>query len=593
MPESSAEQFRNGLISPGIKQRALDLPILDIHTRLLYPFSFSRSSVAAATEKLQTLNFKGRPIWEAFDSASVRNEFYTTESHNAVLRETFGPPGNSRYLSIRPGTGNSMFSRWLTLTAKGNHCGLKVEFVQPKPGVELFLSEFGVGVLSLTFRLDVQQFSNATIEDSLIFNYRMSQLRPWMETPLQIPHPQADAEKWVSIPPDQRKNIPAAPDRATDIEERLNAPGGEYPASELVGFLLSPLQEDHEYRSDCGQFGVYTVVRLGCDIDFADQDNQLLLSPSLSSLAQVEEHIHAGCIPGEPGVVNAVLNRNHWAGIGCLGAVHLVSDQPGDIAFNEERLQRSRDRYFMPFLFAYLQRLAIQRASDIVGTTIQVTPERQLDSCAAELRGVMRDMIQFNALGYLAEVSRREVINRYYRLVQEGLQVDRTWRLTSEAIANLDAVCRTAHQEEQLRRTVETLDQQKDVLEESKELHAKVEWVEVFIVAVYFAELIHIVGYALPFQHSFVGWSALICSFGALTTALVILRPWRSLRLKGLWTLLIIGFVTIVTFLALGYTRYRSSESEQTNTHSPTQQMHQQDSDEQEKPQAQGETPGR
>ena len=210
----------------------------------------------------------------------------------------------------------------------------------------------------------------------------------------------------------------------------------------------------------------------------------------------------------------------------------------------------------------------------------------------AELRGVMRDMIQFNALGYLAEVSRREVINRYYRLVQEGLQVDRTWRLTSEAIANLDAVCRTAHQEEQLRRTVETLDQQKDVLEESKELHAKVEWVEVFIVAVYFAELIHIVGYALPFQHSFVGWSALICSFGAMTTALVVLRPWRSLRLRGLWTLLLVGLLTITAFLALGYTRYRSSESEQINTHSQPQQMHQQDSDEQATPQAQGESPG-
>jgi hypothetical protein len=579
MPDSTAEQMRKGLASPGVKEDALALPILDIHTRLLYPFSFSRRSVAATVDKLHTLNFKGRSIWEAFDSGSIRNEFYTTESHNAVLREMFGPPGNSRYLSIKPGTGNSMFSQWLTLVEKDNHLGWKVEFVQPKPGVELFLTEFGVGVLSLTFRLDVQPPSNATIEDALIFNYRLSQLRPWMEPTLQIPHPQSDTKRWAAIPPDQRKNIPAAPDRASGLEERLNAPGGEYTVSELVGFLLSPLCEDHEYHADGGQLAVYTVVRLGPDIDFAEQKERMLLSPSLSGLTQVEEHIHAGSLPGEPGVVNAVLNRNHWAGIGCLGAAHVVSDQPGDIAFNEERLQRSRDRYFQPFLFAYLQRLTIRRAGDIVGTTIEGTPESQLDSSAAPLRGVLTDMIQFNALGYLPEVSRREVINRYYRLAQKGLQVDRAWQLTSAAISNLDAACRTAQREEQLQRTVETLDQQKNVLEESRELHAKVEWVEVFIVAVYFAELIHIVGGALPFQHSFVGWSALICSFGAMTTALIILRPWRSLRLKGLWTLLIVALFTIIAFLTLGYTRYRSIESDQGSSHSQPLQIQQSSDD--------------
>ena len=544
------------------KSQPATVSLVDVHTRFLYPFSFSRRNVASAVECLQKLEFKGgRRVWTLCDLESVHNEYYTTEALESSLKSIFGPKGAGRYLAVPPETANSMFSRKLVLPQKNSYPSQLIQFVQPKPAAEVFLSPFGVGVLSLTFKLDFEQQTAATVNDALMFNYRLSQLRDWMTTALRIPHPSDDSNKWASIPLDQQAKIPASPASESELKDRLNVPGGEYLTSELVGYLLKPLSSDIEFRAGTAQFNVYTVVRLDKQVDFAHETTRRLLSPALSGLAQVEEHIHAGSIPGEPGIVNEILNRHHWAGLGCLGAVHLVSDQEGDVAFNEERLQRSRDRYFIPYLSAYMQRLAVQRASDIVGHTIQQPSANNLEACAPEFRKVLRDLIEFNAVTYLPEVSRREVLNRYYRLAQNGLQVQRAWEMTSESIANLEAACRVLQQERQLWESAALLEKQNDILTESKDLHAKVEWVEVFIVAVYFAELVHIVGGSL-FEHSYVGWSALIGSTGAMTLALLVLRPWHSLPLKGLKLVGLIAFLAMTLFLVVGVLKFPQAHRE-------------------------------
>lgn len=532
-----------------------------VHTRLLYPFYFTRRAVAEASQALASARFEGRTVWNVLGTNDVTSEYYTSEFHEATRANLFGAPPVGRYLKVPDDTAHALFGRRLEVRRKGSSAVLPIRFV-PGFSAEAFLSPFGVGVLCLTVMLDTDALASeaygnesANTNHALLLNYRMSQLQEYMQSNLRVPHPQDDAAKWSRIPEAERTKIPHAPKSDVPFAQRINVPGAEYVLDDVVKYLLDPLRGNAEYKSQQMQFSVYTVVRFPQDVDVLAKPAHDSLGRILAGLAQVEEQTHAGAVPGQPTIEQELLNRNHWAGIGCLGAAHLVVDQPGNVAFNEERLQRSRDRYFVAYLTSYMQRLAIKRTSDVVGSAMQATAPGEFDSCAPEFRRVLRDMIEFNSLSYLSEVSSREAINRYYRLARAGLQVPDAWDRVNQNIFSLDAACRTAQNETLARQHAEDTRTSRETLEESKELHAKVEWVEILILAVYAAEMFHIAGEIFHFPHLLVGTFTLGGSLLAMLVAFFLLRPDHHFRIRGLPLAVVGGLLLMAGYLSIGFDR--------------------------------------
>jgi hypothetical protein len=591
-----AKKFEKSEFPAGIYTNVLDQPhfaVQESYTRLVYPFTFQRRQTEALVEHLLEQTFLGHCIWEALDAEALqageasrdgnksKGEYYRTETHEAALNSIFGrgSPGGSevtdrRYVRMQPSVANSMFPRHMAMW--NNDRFFPFQFTQPLP-VEIFLSPFGVGALNFTVELDCRPLldrpSSMQIFMSeqyvVMFNYRLSQLHGWAAPALRIAHPSDDQEKWNNIPDHLKANIPEAPDQDAPFLQRLNAPGGVYQLPELIEFLLKPVLKDREisvednleFAAKHKPLSVYSVVRFGPEVDFTNDDSGTL-GRMLSALAQIEEHSHAGSVPGKVPIPNELLNKNHWAAVSALGAAHLLSDQSDDLPFNVERARRARDRYFLAYMAAFLQKHTIRNAGDRVGRAMAAAAERKpgkechedpnLAACA-EFNVVAKDMIEFNAVAYLPEISHREAINRYYRLAQDGMQLSQTWLRTNESIATLDKVCRNANEEAVLQNQTALLNSQRDLLGESVSLQAKVEWVEVLIVGLYIAELVHALGENFEFVHPYRGVLALTFSVAAMVLTYRLLEPEEHVELPRLkWALVTTG-LGLVLFLILGW----------------------------------------
>jgi hypothetical protein len=163
-------------------------------------------------------------------------------------------------------------------------------------------------------------------DDALDFNYRLSQKREKTAAMLRIPHPSEDQDKWDRLPPGQRAKILEAPTADAQIEDRLGKHGGSFTLHELAQEFLRPLQL-YNFRAVQDKFSVYTVARVGDEIDFDHPEARSKVSPFLSAFAQLEEPGHASALVDSISVTNAFLNRKHWVGIGLLSAANIVADQ--------------------------------------------------------------------------------------------------------------------------------------------------------------------------------------------------------------------------------------------------------------------------
>jgi hypothetical protein len=116
------------------------------------------------------------------------------------------------------------------------------------PGIELFISPYGVGVLSLTLRVgdkllaDGNPYTRAPLEpgDVQQFNYRAAQMRLATQPGLLLPHPN---DHPFNPPPTgpAAANISPAPTADAPFNERLGILGGVITLDELQTLLLSPL----------------------------------------------------------------------------------------------------------------------------------------------------------------------------------------------------------------------------------------------------------------------------------------------------------------------------------------------------------------
>jgi len=528
----------------------------ELQTRFLYPFYFKWQAEEEAAQALSCLMVHRQPnadnspqepmpVWQCVRRHELEacsqpqthtqcvqpHEFYQEEMLQHVVAFLFPKPGDRgcAYLKLSDPVANRWFSKTEVLLPRD--VKIPVRLVE-KVGIELFLSHYGVGVLSIALTPQTP----LTLDQAKEFNYRLSQDRRKVVAYLQTPH----APKYNGQP------LPAE----APLEDRVGVPGESFTLNALRDRLLSPLiaaKPTFGFEPVQNQFAIYTVARFGEDVDFENSDTRTALAPFLSALTQVEEPSHAGAPPDMLGGKHLILNRKHWASVGLLGTAHIVADQSGDVSYNSARVLRVFSKYCIAYLVALLQRLTLQRTIREAGPLIFANDPQQL----ADLRN---HLLRFAINGYFTQISTRESIHQYYRLSQAGLDVPDTFQAARQAIADLDAEYDIERQIEVAKNTADHVSAtqilQKEVMQNVKQtkiiqdrmawylevmqdIQVKVEWIEVGLISVYFTHLAEMIlqeAFSGPDKNFFfwrgVNWVLILVALLSATIAALFLRPW-------------------------------------------------------------------
>ena len=487
----------------------------DFQTRFLYPFVLDRWNKGAlkalCEAKFGTRSGQSRDLW-----CSQPHPVYRDELLNHVTAFLFPDPSAPSpvpncpeaeaqgccYLRVADEVAHKWFHG--TEIPLSGGATMPVDVVAGV-GIELFLSPQGIGVLSLALRPAKEGLSH---DEAIDFNYRIAQFRRRQYARFHKKH-RSEQPGYDKLSPDQKAAIPPPPEESTPLVDRLGVAGGSFDLLELIEHLLGPLESYGlpPVRKHFEEFLVYTVARFGPEVDFADKSIRDLLAPDLAKLAQVEEPAHSGTSPELLSVPNEVLNRRHWAAVGLLGAAHLVADQPpqqmGDrareVGFNEQKVSIVRDKYFIPYLIALLQRLVLNRAIEEAGRIVRegdtAAPGRATsdedgrngqegDDITPRLSTLRKELLEFGVGGHFTQVSTRHALHRFYQLARNGLDIPAAWEEVRRAIADLDAQATAENQARLTRNAKKDLDV---ITRVQNFLHL----IEYFLVSVYHAHLWH------------------------------------------------------------------------------------------------------
>lgn len=491
---------------------ALPLRAGSAQTRLLLPFLFERRAADRAAEALA-----GAP-------AGIARGLWTREPPRKLYRYRLEMTGHlDRFLFSHGEKGavegaylhasGERIKRWLG--ALDVELGTRVARVglTPSPGAEIFLTAHGAGVLSLTFDLG----RDVDLDEVLELNRRLSILtRPGERAP------------WLSAPwPDGAEPAAAPPDHHAStipLGDRLGKPGARFSMAELLAALLeplravgiSPIQES---------LSAYAVVALPHGLEVGAAENRPWTGPFLAALAQVHSTFRPSREAGKLGVPNLFPAPHHWAAASLQGAGHLLPDREGH-ATGEDTVAEARDRYFVPYLTALLQRCAIKKAAE--EATDMVVREDVNREAVSRLRS---DVLAFALAGALPEVSVRYSLHRYYRMCQKAVDLDRNLEQVRSALGDLEAQLSGKAQ-------VQIAEAQRDIAQKAHEsqesghrIHMSLVWIEVFIVVAYAAELVKFFVLELPhIENPNLRWAAGVLSIGTGIVALLVLRPWDHKR---------------------------------------------------------------
>lgn len=504
------------------------------HSRFLYPFWLERDSVNATLASLQQLKFSSRnnnkQIWEQVDTPSG---VYRQEMLERVTQFLFfSNVGSCSYLRVNKEVANIWFGKEVIELKSGSDSlvtQLKTE--DKSGGIELFLSHFGVGILSIT--LSASQFENYNTLKQ--FNYRLSQGREQLAPQLALAYPQ--------------NNPHAPPPPATDapLTDRLGKRGGVFNLIELREFLLSPLPNLRVLQK---QFSVYTVVHFDKQVDFSQAEIRDELQPLLAALTHVEEANH----PGSLELVNQVLNPCHWAAVGTLGMANLTAEQKPMQKFN--RVSSVLNKYFIPYLSSYLQRLILQRILNEASIVVQ---QKGTVKNQTELQQLHNDTLDFTVTGYFTEISSREVLNQVYRLVQQGLRVPASFEMVQNTLHRIDVNNNSLSQKEMSQNLQAVAKEMNHNVNTVMEMHRKMEWLEVFFVSFYAMQLSQILSSSFRFAEIYSSWSVVSWPFIAGFMAFLGLQPHRQKENKFdiYWPFLLL-VIMIIAWFAVGYYFFQS-----------------------------------
>ena len=383
--------------------------VQQLHTRFLWPFLIDRDQFDRLEAMLGSAWMRQQP------PHLYRDELL--EQAQKFLRDSMAYFRFADAASLFPQALTAKLSNGVTVPVK----------IPSGGGVELFVTREGVCVLSIA--LSVAGVPTQTMVD---FNYRLARKSLAPAAMLHVMHASEDPERWSRIPEADRSRIRPAPPSDAPKRDRIGTPGGTFTLAEVVEHLIAPL----DVQDVQSQLSVYTVASFDSNVVFDQESCVSWAGPLLSALAQIEEPTHAGATAGAVDVPNALMNRCHWAAVGLLGAAHLAADQPPPAGtenhpFNAERVHRIRDKYFVPYLLALIQRHVLNRMAD---EAVELVRSRD----AVKLRALRTSLLEFGIGGRLSQVSSRQALHRYYRLVQEGLDLREAWGDVRNALSDID-----------------------------------------------------------------------------------------------------------------------------------------------------------
>jgi hypothetical protein len=254
----------------------------EIHTRFLFPFLFERGKNEDMVKSLQGLRIEVEkngakqaiPVWQSYDElqalAKAHNKARTrqpdqgdndksplralfdrySEELTQTVSEFLFPGGGApscHYLRIEE-QAQRWFRNYVTV-AFGGQTLFAARLDAPR--VEVFLSCFGAGVLSISLRAKAKDWpergAGIPLQELKHFNYRLAQMRrPKTLATLGIPHPNEKLPDGKALADQAR--IPPPPAADAPLDQRLGAAGGRFTLPELVDFLLGPLQQSKEYH---------------------------------------------------------------------------------------------------------------------------------------------------------------------------------------------------------------------------------------------------------------------------------------------------------------------------------------------------------
>jgi len=497
---------------------------------------------------LRTLEWKGRRVWS---DCAEPPPLYLQELHHEVASHLFGTePGCGRYLRSEDAT----VGAWLKKTASATHRSGLNAHIGWVPGlwIELFLSPYGAGVLSLSMEAHWPEAEDEAADRfrTMAFNYRIAQMRPGTTPEIVTPHPKDDPKLACKIGPDTPP--PPKPDAA--FEDRLGALGGHVTLPEICDYVLSPLKNRFGMLRAQEQFSVYTVLKFDAGADFRAVAEDDPLRAFLAGMAQVEEAGHAGTSSSV--VESAVLNTKHLVAASCLGLVHAVADQPpradGEVCgFNAGRVPTVREKYFSPFLFAYLQRLALARfreeAARLVDSNNPLRKNQAGDREFTPKFALLRQqLLAFAVSGHTAETSPRQVVNYYYALAQRALGVRQALETLRRAVEDmaLDQASKSAAEEAR---------KQGESLRIMVSMQTKVEWIEIFIISFYATELTRTVAELHRFGHAYTANTVPLWTFGAALAATIGLKPWKHYKRRILTGRTVLALIAVALLAGLWF----------------------------------------
>lgn len=488
--------------------------ILECHTRFLMPFEFAAGNLAEITKAFESSKLGSQGVvWErAALPSSYREEMLAPLLR--MIDSDVSKNGSGAYLRFTDSALNWLYHDSVAILSKS--CSLPLKPVW-SAGIELFLFDGGIGILSVALQVDDDSLD---VANTLDFNYRLAQSGRKATAQIRMKHPSDSPESWAMVPEADRAKIGQAPPLDAPLNDRLGVRGGSFDLTELCRALVAPV-EAYSFQLVQPQLSIYTVVRCSAAIDLADHETRNLVGPFLAGLAQVEESNHSGAPCDDLGVPTVILNRRHWSAAGLFGAAHVVADQPSleggePHPYNQQRVPRVRDKYFLPYLSALAQRLVLQRAVD-EASKISLHRDSANDGRFSDVRG---RLMEFAVDGRFSHVTNRYATHRFYRLAREGLAVTDSWVEVERAIAELDARD-SARQQAELNRDVH---QNLALVAHTQKM---IEWIEIFLVSVYGAHLWFMVGEAFHLHGwPLAGGTIFFAVAGALITSLI-LKPWR------------------------------------------------------------------
>lgn len=499
-----------------------DCFVEEINTRFLFPFYFdgskledarSRLCAALAREKLR-LDDEERPKVNHLWHDAKPHVLYHEEMLPHVLDFLFPRERSDHacwHLQMDNAAQNSMLHDVEMRPVGG---GIAGEFKVVGQAVEIFMSPQGVGLVSLTL---APVGKPSSWQAALDFNFGLARLHPLpsptkntgfgLRAMVDLNIKPIPASAMARLPSEKRakmeedEKIAAAP--GLPPFERVGRRGARFGLNDVVAVLLEPLA-DLGLRPSQQEFSVYSVVRCNRTVNFQEPACVEQLRPFVYMLAHVEESTHAGT----QHVANAILNSQHWTAVSLLGAVHVVADQtPPDgeavHPFDQQRVGRVRDKYFVSYLVALLERLALHRALSDAAEIIKLPDEKQVHP----LTDLRQSLLRYALSGHFTQVSSREALHRFYQMARQGLDLHTSWQEVRQAISDI-ASRLTAVEQERLasdrhRQQQQAAEQHQQLVRQQSAIGEQVsqnlikltkiqqigEFLEIFIVAVYFAHL--------------------------------------------------------------------------------------------------------